>query len=155
LCFGPEGILFIGDPKAGCIYAVDTADRSAGSDRGPISLQKIDEKLASAVGATAKDILISDMAVNPQSGKVYFSVARGRGPTAGAAVLRTDRTGQVSELPLKNVRCAKAALPNPAQNERQRGLAITCLGFANNKLIVAGLSNEEFASTLRFIPFPF
>src|SRR5438270_915088 len=80
LCFGPEGILFIGDAQAGCVYAVDTADRSAGSDRGPISIPKIDEKLASAIGATARDVQIADLAVNPQSGKVYFSVARGRGP---------------------------------------------------------------------------
>lgn len=153
LCFGPEGILFVGDPQAGCVYAIDTADRSPGTETGPVSVPKVNEKLASAVNTPPADLQIADMAVNPVSGKVYFSVARGRGPTAPASILRLDRTGAVSELPLKDVRCGKAVLPNA--NDKQRQMAITCLGFANNKLIVAGLSNEEFASTLRFIPFPF
>jgi hypothetical protein len=33
--------------------------------------------------------------------------------------------------------------------------AITDLAFVNNSVYVAGLSNEEFSSTLRTIPFPF
>ena len=33
--------------------------------------------------------------------------------------------------------------------------AITDLAYVDGKVIVAGLSNEEFASTLRSIPFPF
>ena len=33
--------------------------------------------------------------------------------------------------------------------------SITDIAFINGKVIVAGLSNEEFSSTLRSIPFPF
>ena len=33
--------------------------------------------------------------------------------------------------------------------------SITDLAFINGKLAIAGLSNEEFASTLRLMPFPF
>src|SRR4029077_4219966 len=33
--------------------------------------------------------------------------------------------------------------------------SITDIGFLEDRVLVAGMSNEEFASTLRAIPFPF
>ena len=51
-------------------------------------------------------------------------------------------------------------LPNPpAANatgrQNPRANVITDMGFADGRLWVAGLSNEEFASKLRAIPYPF
>src|SRR5262249_41659237 len=46
----------------------------------------------------------------------------------------------------------KAVLPNPGRNRMQ---SITKLAFVKDRVIVAGLSNEEWASNLRSIPFPF
>jgi hypothetical protein len=55
---------------------------------------------------------------------------------------------------------SKAEVPNlpaPGGEGRNnlRADAITDLAFVDGKVIVAGLSNEEFASTLRSIPYPF
>ena len=49
---------------------------------------------------------------------------------------------------------SKAAIPN-APTEKGRQDVTTDLQFADGKVIVAGLSNEEFASQLRVLAFPF
>ena len=60
---------------------------------------------------------------------------------------------QVEEVNLKNVKFAKATLPNASTRQRQE--SITQIGYIKGTVYVAGLSNEEFASKLRAIPFPF
>jgi hypothetical protein len=154
LAFGPQGILFIGDPAAAAIHAVDTGDRTASESKDRPKVEGIDEKIASLLGAEASDIRINDLAVNPISGTTYLSVARGRGPKATAVVLSVTRGGKVAEVPLKDVKSATATIPNAAEG-RGRQEAITQLAYVKGRVLVAGLSNEEFASKLRSIPFPF
>lgn len=151
LAFGPDGILFIGDPQGAAIFAIATGDTKAGPG-GALKVDGIDDKIGAMLGTTAKGILINDLAVNPASGKAYLSVSRGRGPDAAAVLVRVQAGGKVEEFPLKDVSFSKVMLPNPAGNRRQ---SITKIAFVKDKLFVAGLSNEEFASTLRSIPFPF
>jgi hypothetical protein len=153
LAFGPDGVLFIGDGGAGTIYAIDTNDRTPGPSAGPVKVPAIDEKVAGLLGTTAKDILINDVAVNPVSKNIYLSVSRGKGPDAKAVLVRVTQQGKVEEVPTQSVKCSKAALPNPSSKQRQE--AITDLAYVDGRVLVAGLSNEEWASTLRAIPFPF
>ncbi len=153
LAFGPDGILFVGDPQTATIFAIDTADRKA-ADEGRPKVKEIDGEIASKLGIEAKQLQIVDAAVNPLSGNTYLSVARGKGPDAKAVLLKVDRAGKISEFAVKDVKFASATLPNPSA-EKKRVDAITHLGFAGGKVYVAGLSNEEFASKLRAIPFPF
>jgi hypothetical protein len=152
LAFGPDGILFIGDPQGAAIFAIDTGDRDSAA-AGKIKVAKIDEQVASVLGTTAKQILINSLAVNPASGAAFLSVARGKGPDAAPVIVRIDREGKPTVLPLEEIRFAKAALPNAT--ERQRQEAITQLAYVKGRVFVAGLSNEQFSSTLRSIPFPF
>ncbi len=154
LAFAPEGILLIGDPQAATIYAVDTGEKVAPKETGRPKVEGIDEKAASLLGTEAKEVRINDLAVNPASGTTYLSVARGRGPEAAAVILRVSRAGELSEFPLKDVKMAKTEIANAAAG-RNRQEAITHLAYLNGRVVVAGLSNEEFASKLRAIPFPF
>jgi hypothetical protein len=152
LAFGPEGILFIGDSQAATIFAIDTGDKTAnGSDRPKV--EALDEKLAALLGTDAKQLRIADLAVNPVSGNIYLSVARGRGPDAKPVVAKVDRAGKVSEFPLKDVKFSSVSLKNATEKNRQD--AITQLAYTKGRVFVAGLSNEEFSSKLRSIPFPF
>jgi hypothetical protein len=153
LAFGPEGILFIGDPQGAAIFAIDTGDRK-GEAAGPIRVEAIDGKIAGLLGTTVKDILVNDLAVNPTSGTAYLSVSRGRGPDAIPVLLRVNREGKLDEVSLKDVKFAKATLPNPATG-RDHQESITKLLFVDGQVIIAGLSNEEFSSQLRMVPFPF
>ena len=152
LAFGPEGILFIGDPQGAAIFAIDTGDRTTASE-GKFKLVDIDGKIASLLGTDVKEIMVNDLAVNPASGNAYLSLSRGKGPNAIPVVLKTDSKGKLEEVNLKNVKFAKATLPNASTKQRQE--SITQIGYIKGTVYVAGLSNEEFASKLRAIPFPF
>ncbi len=161
LAFGPDGVLFVGDPQGACIFAIDTGDRGPSESAGPMRVDKIDEKVAAMLGTSPQDMLINDLAVNPASGNAYLSVSRGRGPDAAAVLLRVDRGGKISPLKMKDVKFSKATLPdapNAGAQERGQSLrtqAITDMAYVDGRVFVAGLSNEEFASKLRAIPFPF
>jgi hypothetical protein len=153
LAFGPQGILFVGDPQAAAIYAIDTGDRAAAESGGRPKVEGINDQIGSLLGTEAREVRIADLAVNPISGNTYLSVARGKGPTAPAVLVRVNRAGKLSEMPLKDVKSARTTIPNATDRNRQE--AITHIAYLKGRLFVAGLSNEEFSSKLRSIPFPF
>ena len=154
LAFGPEGILFVGDTQGAAIFAIDTGDRSPSAAAGPLNVKGIDGQIASLLGTTEKDIRLNSLAVNPASGNAYLSVSRGKGPQAMPAIMKVDREGKVGEFALKDVKFAKAELPNPATGTKRQE-SITHLAYLDGKVYVSGLSNEDFSSRFRAIPFPF
>ncbi|HWC76091.1 MAG TPA: hypothetical protein VG778_01450 [Blastocatellia bacterium] len=165
LAFGPDGVLFAADTKAAAIVAISTGDTKAGANGKLIKGDAINDKIAAMLGTTADQILIEDMAVNPISRNVYMSVSRGRGPDAVPVLVRVKGDGQIEVVSLEKVKHSVVELPDAppvaaaaAQGARQapsRQESITDLAFVNGKVVVAGLSNEEFGSSLRAIPFPF
>ncbi|MGD0908881.1 MAG: hypothetical protein ABSA96_14960 [Candidatus Acidiferrales bacterium] len=159
LAFGPDGILFVGDSVGGTVVAIDTGDRKAAASAAKINVQGIDVKIAALVGVTPDQILINDMKVNPISKNLYLSASRGRGPDALPLILRVDAAGKVTPLSLDNAKHLSVSLVDaPASNpgpQDKRMQTITNMNYINGNLIVAGLSNEEWSSALRSIPFPF
>jgi hypothetical protein len=175
LAFGPDGTLFVGDSKGGAVFAVDVADKEATSWGERFRIQDLESKIAAALGTTAGDILIHDLAVHPGSRGVYLAVSRG-GEEWGSSwnlpndladatiLLRVDGGGEIREVSLGEVRHARAALPNPVDDTKShrwkegvplRVDTITDLAYAEGVVYVAGLSNEEFASTMWKVPYPF
>ena len=164
LAFTPNGILLVGDAKAATIFAIETGDVAGNPDLVEINLPKVNEKIAGLLGTVADEVRINDLAVNPASGNVYLSVSRGRGPDAVPVLLKIDNKGQMADVPLDNVEYTSVALPNAPDasddgQNRRRGNArmesITDLAYLDGTVFVAGLSNEEFASKLRKISYPF
>ena len=160
LAFGPDGILFVGDSVGGAVVAIDTGDRKAASSAAKINVQGIDEKIAALVGVAPDQILINDVKVNPISKNIYLSASRGRGPEAMPLILRVDAAGKITTLSLENAKHSSVSLvdtpastPTARQNPRMQ--TITNMNYVNGNVIVAGLSNEEWSSALRSIPFPF
>lgn len=152
LAFNSEGILFVGDSIAAKVYAIETSDTKS-TGQGEVKIENITEKIGSMIGVPAAQVTIADVKVNPASGNIYIAARRGATPASAAVLLKVSRDGKISEFALKDVMYSSVDLPNA--NEKQRTEAITSLGFTNGKLIIAGLSNEEFASTLRVISYPF
>ena len=161
LAFGPENILFVGDTQGGAIYAMDLADMAHG-DGGAVELADLDRKIASMLGIAVEDLLIADMAVHPTSQTAYLSVMRGRGEGATPVLMRVSGDGTIQEVPFEGMRYSAMDLdntPDPDQLYGRRASAltysITDLAFVDGEVFVAGLSNEEFASNVRRLPFPF
>ena len=163
IAFGPEGILLAADSKSAAIVAIDTGDKKA-APGGAIKVENINQKLAALLGTSADQITISDLAVNPISHKAYLAVSRGRGPEAKPVLVRVDSASKLELVPTESINHARVELPKaPLDKEPAAGArggnprmeSITDIAFLNDRILVAGLSNEEFASSLRSIPFPF
>jgi hypothetical protein len=160
LTFGPDGVLFVGDSAGGAIVALDTDDRTPARSTPLINVQGVDEKIAALVGVEPAQIMINDIVVNPISKNVYVSASRGRGPDAMPLVVRVDGTGKLTPLALDSIRHDRVSLadaPASDTSARQdpRTLTITDMAFVDGNIMVAGMSNEEWQSALRSIPYPF
>lgn len=164
LAFGPEGILFVADTKSAAIVAIATGDTKPAKGASALNVEGINQKIAGLLGTAADQILISDMVINPVSRQAYLAVSRGRGPQATPVLVRVTTDGQVEALATDKIKFSRGELPDApvdgvvGQGNRQsnpRQESITDIAFLEDRVLVAGLSNEEFASTLRAIPFPF
>jgi hypothetical protein len=153
LAFGPDGVLFVADTPAATIYAISTGDTKP-ADVKSLSVAKIDEAIGGMLGTTGSDIVINDMKVNPLSGNVYLSVARGKGPTAAAVIVKVGADGKAAELPLKDVMFASVKLDNESKNPA-RNAAVTSMAFHKGELYVAGMTTDAWEANLKTIPFPF
>lgn len=158
LAFGPEGILFIGDSKSAAIYALNTKDNTAKEKAAAINIEHFDKKVAQALGTTVDNIQISDMAVNPVSKTAYFAVTH----QDGTAVLLKLNGDNLENVSLKQAHYSKMDLADAVgvddKDRRGRSLrrwAIADMKYHKGALMVSGLSNKEFKSTFRSIPFPF
>jgi hypothetical protein len=160
LTFGPAGILFVGDSVGGSVVALDTGDRTAGAAGSKINVEGIDAKIAALVGVAPDQIMVNDVKVNPVSKNAWLSASRGRGADAMPLIVKVDAAGKVSVLSLDNIRHSSVSLVDaPAANttgrQNPRMMTVTDMSFVNGNLMVAGLSNEEWSSALRSIPYPF
>ena len=159
LAFGPNGVLFVADSAGGAVVALETNDHTAAAGAN-VDIQGVDEKIAALVGIPAADVLINDVAVNPISKRVYLSAARGRGPDAQPLIVRLDASGAITPLSLDNIPHASVSLAdapesNATARQNPRTLTITDMTYVDGNLLVAGMSNEEWSSALRTIPYPF
>jgi hypothetical protein len=185
IAFGPDDILFVADNRRATILALDVADSGPTAGTEPFDLDGLDAKLASYLGCPVTDVSIRSMAVHPRTHNVYLSVMRGRGDTATPIVVRVDhRDGSLEAVELSGIVFSQVSLDDapglddarvdiqlPDGDEGEdvqfgdrtfrvlraplRSATVTDMHYVDGTLLVAGLSNEEFASTLRRIPFPF
>jgi hypothetical protein len=161
--FGRDGTLFLADPRGAAIYAIDVGDTSRDTSRTGLRISDVDGKIAAALGTTRDQIHIVDMVTHPVSQSLYFSLTRGKGNDAVPVLVRvTKRDEKVTVLPLESIRNARADIPDaPATDaktpwgESKRTFSVTDLALVGGELYIAGLGNEEFASTLRRMPYPF
>lgn len=175
LSFNEDGILFIGDSYGGQVFAIDLKDDQKSTNDKNLSIPDLESEVASFLGTSADNILIHDMAANPISQNLYLSVSRGKAKWISRwetpnnveiadILIKIAPDGSMSEASLKDVAYASVSLPSPVNTEDEhrwkkgvklRSEAITDIEFQDNKVYVAGLSNEEFSSALWTVAYPF
>lgn len=161
IAFGPKGLLLVSDPMAATIFAIETGDTEGTTEGVTVEVDDVRAKIASMMGAEAKEVRINDLAVNPINGTPYLSVTRGSGEKEVSAILTVNpKTKAIAEFKLEGKKFTKTSLDNAPESKKtrwgnQRMDAITDMAFIDDQVYVAGLSNEEFASKLRSIAYPF
>jgi hypothetical protein len=160
LTFAPDGTLFAADTQAAAIFAIDLGTKATGGTAGAKNIPAIDQKIAGMLGTEAREIQVTDLAVHPKTRNAYISVMRGQGADAKPALLRVDGAGTLEIIKTDGLKFSRAELPNaPVANatarRNPRADSITDMAFVDGKLLVAGLSNEEFSSKLRAVSYPF
>lgn len=164
LAFGPDGILFVSDPKSAAVHAIDTkSHRPAAAlnlQSARYELSDVKASLASLVGGQPGDVNVVDMAIDPEAGSLFLSVTLG--DRAALATVQID--GQVKLLNLDKVLAATTQLENAPEDKitgegrrasNKRLESITDLAFAEGNLLVSGLAGTTPVSTVRAIGFPF
>lgn len=158
LAFGANGVLFAADPKAATIFALTLGSQASGAP-GAAAVDRIDERIAALLGTVASNITMGDLAVHPASHNAFVAVTRGQGADAQAGLVRIDGTGALHLVAMDTVQFTSVALPNPAavspNGRGGRTQSVTDMSLVDGRLIVAGLSNEEFASKLWSVSYPF
>jgi hypothetical protein len=158
LAFGPEDILFIGDAQGAAVFAISTGDKKGNAAKASINIDDLPTAIADELHA--KKVVVNDLAVNPKTGAAFLAVTADEKP----GIVKIDGGGKISELPLKDIKFAKAALADAPEDKvvgegqrarNRRTDSITDIAFFENKVLVSGLSNAQSASTVRELNFPF
>ena len=171
LAFGPNNVLFVGDITGAAVHAFALREKDVTPQKG-VELGNfhnfegrdlvhgLDQQLAALFGTTYDKIVVNDMVVNQPSQQLFISVERGRGTDAVPAIVKVNH-GKLEVLELDGLSHSQIALPNEPDDkamlefEPQRTYAITDVKYFNGEIFVTGISNQQFASTLHRIPYPF
>jgi hypothetical protein len=182
---GGSAVLFVADVARATIVAFELPPEAPAAEGAEVRVDHLGTKVASLLGVELGDAVIRGMAVHPTSHAVYLSIARGRGPEAGPVIVRAGTDGELGIVEVDDLASTSFELDdapdadddrldhwldgsdpgsqareihgvtlNIAQVPVQRS-TITDLAWVDGTLFVAGLSNEEFSSRLRQVPYPF
>ena len=162
LAFGPENVLFIGDSKGGKIHAVPTS-ASELKDAIPYNMEGFDVTIAEKLHIEPRDVIINDMKIHPISQEAYVSIKMGHQPDAKSVIaIVNPATTSIKFLEVTEANSTSIAINNPASPDLMfwketpaTALNITDIDYNDGYIYVAGLTNSEFASTLRKIAYPF
>ena len=148
LAFGPDGLLLVSDPRSASILAINTGDV------GPLvklekKIDKIDNVLAKALGIETEALTIIDMAVNPASGRIYFSL--NTKPGNKPVLIAIDGKGEIHRPELDKMKYVRMTLPVGDKGKLRN---VTDLAWADSSVVVAGQSDEEFANKIFQLPIP-
>jgi hypothetical protein len=151
LAFAPGGVLLVGDTAGGSVWAFETGDKTPGAP-AKLEIADLSGKIAAMLGTTVDQVAINDVKVNPVSGNLYIAVSRGKGPDAAPVLIKADHTGKLTEF-AQSAKHSRVDLVDRAGQTR-RMETITDIDYVGGKVLVAGLSNEDFNSSLRSLSYP-
>ncbi|HEU0153164.1 MAG TPA: hypothetical protein VFQ84_07460 [Arenimonas sp.] len=157
LAFGPDDVLFIADWKQSSIHAVELPASRADAGK-TFNIRDLDSVLTSALGPGV--LAIEDLAVRPGTGEAYIAVSVGEAKVPAIVVVTSD--GMATKLDVAAAQASRYAIDDAPKDQTEfwheipeRSFTVTDMKWYDGELFVAGLSNQDFASTLRRIPYPF
>ena len=176
LAFGPGDTLFVADNMGATIFALELGSQASSGTLGTRAVAGLDQRIAAMLGTGASEIQINDLVVSPTSRNTFLSVSRGTGSTAAPVLMRVDGAGTLDVIALEQMEYSAVEISNAPESlvqvrrgpdgevrprpiyagaANRRMETVTDMALVNGRLLVTGLSNEEFASKVRSIPYPF
>ncbi len=142
ISFAPNGILLIGDAAKSQILAVETGDTQATAGDYP-TIPDLQGKIAALVGAPKDGVEIIDMAINPDSRRLYLAVRKQ--DDRAHMILTLGPDGMIGQFQLKDVSYVRVLIPD---GETAPINTVTDVAWARDRIVAAGRCQEEFASKI-------
>ena len=158
LAAGPENVLFVADWKSARVHAI-ALPRAAQKPAGTaFNILDLEDHLSRQVGG--RKVTVEDMVARPGTAEVYIAASYGAAKTPALFVVGNDQKAR--RVDLKAAKSTSVALRDaPTSNyvfwreSPERSFTVTDMKWRDGELFAAGLSNQDFASSLRRIKYPF
>ena len=158
LSAGPNDVLFVADWKTARVHAIalpEAAQKPAGASFNILDLEAL---LSKQVGRAK--ITVEDMVARPGTAEVYVAVSYGAAKEPALFVITSDQKAR--RVDLKAAKSTSIALRDAPDTDHkfwrdapERSYTVTDMKWREGELFIAGLSNQDFASTLRRVKYPF
>ena len=169
--FGEGGVLFVGDSEAGLVHAFDFAEGTfddqsdyilgrAVTFEGRDIVRNIDIELASILGIPVPEVMINDLVVHPSTGQLVLSVHRGTNPDAEPLLFKVNQ-GVLELLDFTQAGHSSVEVGTVAPEARLefgqliQNFAVTDIEYYDGEIFVAGVSGDDFSSSIRRAAYPF
>jgi hypothetical protein len=158
LAAGPSNILFVADWKAARVHAISLPAAQQQPAGTAFNILDLESLLSAQVGGAR--VTVEDMVVRPGTAQVYVAVSYGAAKTPALIMVTSDKKAR--RIDLKAAASTSVALRDAPTSDYsfwketpERSFTVTDMKWREGELFVAGLSNQDFASTLRRVKYPF
>jgi hypothetical protein len=158
LAVGPGNVLFLADWKDAKIHALTLPDAPARPAGTAFNILDLEPLLSAQVGGAK--VTVEDMVARPGTGEVYIAVSYGR--AKAPALIRVTSDRHARRLELKQAKTTSVALRDAPSASSviwrdlpERSFTVTDMKWRDGELFIAGLSNQDFSSSLRRVKYPF
>jgi hypothetical protein len=158
LAAGPGNILFVADWRTARVHAITLSQAPQQLPGAAFNILDLEPLLSKQVGGAK--ITVEDMVVRPGTAEVYVAVSYGAAKAPALLVVTSDH--QAHRINLKAAKSTSIALRDAPTTDYEfwretpeRSFTVTDMKWHDGELFIAGLSNQEFASTLRRVKYPF
>src|SRR5262245_20373970 len=158
LAAGPENVLFVADWKSARVHAITLPPAAQKPAGAAFNILDLEDLLSRQVGGAK--VTVEDMVVRPGTAEVYIAVSYGAAKAPALIVVSSDQRAR--RVNLKAVQSTSIALRDAPTSDYkiwretlERSFTVTDMKWRDGEVFIAGLSNQDFASTLRRIKYPF
>lgn len=163
--FGGANVLFAADQKQNRIYAFELKnipDTTRNLDIVPYNLVGFGSQLAEFLEADPFSVSYHDLAVHPVTKAAFVSVSVKTEDDIRSELIRVTPDGEIASVDFRSLTYTSLELSETPDGDvtfwrdiPAASLTVTDFEFDDGVLYIAGLSNGEFASTLRQVSYPF
>jgi hypothetical protein len=158
LAVGPGNVLFVADWKAARVHAITLPEAPKRPTGTAFNILDLETLLLKQVGGAK--VTVEDMVARPGTAEVYVAISYGAAKTPALIVVTNDHKARPVDLKAaKSTSIELRDAPTSSYkfwNETpQRSFTVTNMKWRNGEIFIAGLSNQDFASTLRRVKYPF